>query len=124
MTVSTLLTESVGHPLCQEGADYRVVSTLLTELLYCLLDMGTGGLPDVHTVQYMMQSLVQRMKQVYYSTFGHHKSFCTVVLQYHRSLPGYSSTTVWGCSRLMRHLDTYCDVPALEAVHSPNYRKK
>ena len=62
MTVSTLLTESVGHPLCQEGADYRVVSTLLTELLYCLLDMGTGGLPDVHTVQYMMQSLVQRMK--------------------------------------------------------------
>ena len=62
MTVSTLLTESVGRPLCQEGADYRVVSTLLTELLYCLLDMGTGGLPDVHTVQYMMQSLVQRMK--------------------------------------------------------------
>ena len=54
MTVSTLLTESVGHPLCQEGADYRVVSTLLTELLYCLLDMGTGGLPDVHTVQYII----------------------------------------------------------------------
>jgi len=48
MTVSTLLTESVGRPLCQEGADYRVVSTLLTELLYCLLDMGTGGLLDVY----------------------------------------------------------------------------
>ena len=26
MTVSTLLTESVGHPLCQEGADYPIDS--------------------------------------------------------------------------------------------------